>query len=162
MKVLNALFVLTLTGGCAEITRGDPLPDARDVADTRADVADTTPDTAPPPDGDVDEVADSVDTMPDEQLPPVSFADDGVHDLLMGSCTASGCHGSGAGGYTLSGNVDADYQATLNEVTVGDGAASKLIKKATATSSHAGGPVIQTGTPEYQLLLDWIDSGANP
>lgn len=160
MKIQSALFMMILLGGCAELGRGDELPVA---ADTKADTttSDTRNDTTAP-DGDVVE-NDGADTSEEEVAPPeLSFADDGVHDLLIGNCTSSGCHGSGAGGFTLSGDVDADYSSTFNVVTPGDGLASKLVKKATATSSHAGGPVIQTGTTEYQLLLDWIDSGANP
>ena len=159
MKTLIALFMTTGLGGCAELGRGDPLPD---VADTRADTggADTRDTTIA--DGETVEGDTAPDTVEETVIPQLSFADDGVHDALIANCTSSGCHGSGAGGFTLSGDVDTDYQNVLNTVTVGDGLASKLVKKASATSSHAGGPVFQTGSAEYQLLVDWIDSGANP
>ena len=151
--------MLGLFGGCAELGRGDPLPD---VADTRPDTSgDTRQDTGAPNDVEGDVPQDSEDGEEEVVLPELSFADDGVHALLVSNCS-SGCHGSGAGGYTLSGNASADYSATFGMVTPGDGLASKLVKKATATSSHAGGPVIQVGSTEHQLLLDWIDSGANP
>lgn len=156
---LRAIVLLGLFGGCAEIGRGDPLPD---VADTRSDTSgDTRQDTGVPDGTQSDVPLDGDDGEEEVALPELSFADDGVHALLVANCS-SGCHGSGAGGYTISGSTSADYSATLNMVTPGDGLASKLVKKATATSSHAGGPVIQVGSTEHQLLLDWIDSGANP
>jgi hypothetical protein len=147
---------LTLAG-CAELTRGEPLPE---VVDTRADTVSEVIDTSTPFDGDgAIEVEDDAEEV---VVPTLSFADDGVHQVLMANCTSSGCHGSGAGGYTLSGSVGADYQATLNTVTVGDGANSRLLKKATNEMSHGGGPIFQTGTPDYELVLVWINGGANP
>ncbi len=162
MKHVLALMFLT-TAGCAEITRGDPLPEVVDAADTKADTVDEVRDTTPT-DGDVSEdtAIDVEEDIPEVIVDPLSYADDGVHALLMANCTSSGCHGSGAGGYTLSGTVGADYDATFNVVTPGNGLASKLIKKATNETSHGGGPILQTETPDYQLVLDWIDGGANP
>jgi len=157
VKYLPALMFLTLAG-CAELSRGEPLPELPEVTDTRADTASEV--DSGPVDGDA-----SIDVDDDTEevvVPELSFANDGVHQVLMANCTSAGCHGSGAGGYTLSGSVGADYEATLNTVTVGDGANSKLLKKATNEMSHGGGPNFQTGTPEYELVLNWINGGAKP
>jgi len=94
--------------------------------------------------------------------PALSFAAGGVHDLLVATCTAGGCHGSGAGGYTVSGDVDADYAQALSKVVPGDALASKLIKKVSNTSSHGGGPILESGSAGYELLVEWINDGAFP
>jgi|GEM_PF-6858827 len=100
-------------------------------------------------------------TGPDIELPPASFAA-GVHAVLLDNCTDSGCHSAGVGGYLISGNIDADYAATLNLVVPGNALGSKLVQKATNTSSHTGGPVLEVGTAEYELVVAWINGGALP
>jgi hypothetical protein len=97
----------------------------------------------------------------DAAKPPTPFAG-AVHDYLVANCTAAGCHGSGAGGYAITGDVEADYAAALREVTPGDAAASKLVKKASGVTSHTGGPILSEGTAEYDLIVAWINDGANP
>lgn len=92
---------------------------------------------------------------------PISFAEE-IHDLFPANCTGGGCHNTGAGGFTISGSVDADYQAVLGVITPFDSAGSKLLKKASATSSHQGGPIWPTDSEEYQLVAEWIDGGAEP
>lgn len=163
--LLAASFGVGLAS-CAEPVRGDPWPEVRDTTDTArpdgvAEVVDTSGDTVAP-DIEGDGVTDV--SQPDEETPPppLSFADDGVHQVLMVSCASSGCHGTGAGGYSLTGTVGTDYSNTLNTVTPGDGANSRLLKKATNASSHAGGPIFDVGTPDYELVLEWINGGANP
>ena len=147
-------ILLVLFGACAEPVRGERPREVIDAADTT--VAETIADTTV--EDDVIEEAVEVDTAE----PPLSFADDGVHDLLVDDCTAAGCHSSGTSSYAITGDVDADDEATLKVVTPGDGLGSKLIKKSTNTSSHQGGPVLQSDTPAYDLIVEWIDDGANP
>lgn len=149
---ISIAFLATLAAqGCAIPDRGDPLPEVVDARDTRvAEVSD----------------ADSVEEVdaPDEEIDakvPVSFAAS-VHQFLVDNCTASGCHSSAAGGFAITGDVDADYEATLREVTVGDGEGSKLVKKTSGVTSHTGGPLLQPGTSEYDLVVAWINDGANP
>jgi len=141
-----SISVLALAA-CAEPDRGEPFAEVRDTA------LDTTPAET------VDDVTPDGETVEDTRE-PLTFA--AVHEVLLDNCTDAGCHSSGAGGFTLSGDADSDYQAVLAEVVPGDALASKLLKKATNTSSHSGGPILQAGTADYQLIADWIDDGANP
>jgi len=141
---------LASLAACAEPARG-----VRPAADAGKDV--TTP-----KDTGAGEVSGDVPDGGDVETPPLSFADDGVHDVLVDNCMAGGCHGSAAGGFAIIDDVEADYAATLNRVTPGDATTSLLVKKGTATSSHGGGPVLVQGTSEYDLLVRWIDDGANP
>jgi len=153
-RLLTILLLAVPANACAELGRGDPSVEV----DASIDAARETVDSATELTGDVAEDAIS---EADSAGPPISFAD-GVHDILIANCTASGCHGAGAGGFLLSGDIDADYTAVLDRVVPGDALASKLIKKSTATSSHTGGPVLQAGTPDYDLVVAWINDGANP
>jgi len=154
-RTLPLLLVpwLVLHGACAEPVRGEHPREVVDSADTT--VAETVADV-------VDDVPDQASEEVDSAEPPLSFVDDGVHDLLVDDCTAAGCHSSGTSPYAITGDADADYEATLREVTAGDGLGSKLIKKSTNASSHQGGPVLQSGTPAYDLIVEWIDDGAHP
>ena len=153
----SIIILITLSAGaCAEPGRGDPLREinAQDTATETVDSGgDSSGETTPSDSG--EETVDLVE-------PPLSFADDGVHELLVTNCTASGCHGSGAGGYSIIDDPDADYAATLNAVIPGDALASKLIKKVSNISSHGGGPVLEDGNPGYDLLVEWINDGAFP
>lgn len=147
---LPLVILLAALAACAEPARG-----VRIGADTGKDTA--SGDTAS------EVVADVADGSEIEAVAPaLSFADDGVHDVLVGNCMSGGCHGAGSGGYSIIDDVDADYAATLSRVVPGNAAASLLVKKGTATSSHGGGPVLTQGTSEYDLLVRWIDDGANP
>lgn len=92
---------------------------------------------------------------------PISFAKE-IHVILVDTCTGAGCHESGAGGYSITGSVNADYQATLEEVIIGNSDGSKLLKKASNTSSHDGGPITPVGSADYELIAEWIDGGAKP
>ena len=149
-------FALLMPLGCAVPDRGDPIATPPDAGrDATPEVRnDTTT---------LSEIASEVAVEVEIAEPdPLSFADDGVHAVLIAACSTAGCHGSGAGGYSLIDDVDADYVATLDRVVPGDALASKLVKKGANISSHTGGPSLQEGTPEYDLVIDWIDQGANP
>lgn len=151
------IVLLTLSAGaCAELGRGDPLREVN-AADTATETVDSGGDSS----GETT-VPDSGEETTEVVEPPLSFADDGVHDLLIASCTAGGCHGSGVGGYSVTGDVDADYAQALSKVVPGDALASKLIKKVSNISSHGGGPILESGSAGYALLAEWINDGAFP
>ncbi len=167
-----ALVVAGLVLSCAAPERGDPSrPDAGTAADTSSsvkpdtsggghdtvtsgDATATDDDTAAPVEDDV---------VLEEDVPPpaASFATT-VHPILTSTCTSAGCHASGAGGYSITGDVDADYLATLDRVVPGDPDGSKLLKKTSGVSSHSGGPLLTPGTPEYDAVAAWIRDGAAP
>jgi len=147
ISIAASLLLGSLGAGCAEPVRGDkPEPEVPDASDTS-----------------MGETTETIDDETDGTEPiPLSFETDGVHTLLIDGCTGGGCHETGAGGYTLNGDLEADYLASYDRVTPGDGEGSKLVKKGAGISSHTGGPILQPDTPEYELLVDWIDDGANP
>ncbi len=155
--IATALFAAG--AACAELDRGEPFAEV--TPDTSADTV--TPDTRDSG-GEVSDDTGEPDGEPGEAdtSTPTSFAGDGVHAVLVANCMAGGCHGSGAGGYSIVDDVDADYETTLSRVTPGDGEGSLLVKKATNSSSHAGGPALSPGSPEHELVVEWIDDGAEP
>ncbi len=81
-----------------------------------------------------------------------------IHDLLLVECAS--CHGGGAGGFTLSGDENADYAATLERIDPVDPEASLLLLKATG-QGHGGGTIWSgAGDESYALVLEWIQEGA--
>jgi hypothetical protein len=149
--------LLAAGGACAELDRGEPFAEVRPdtTADTALDTRDTTNGELP------DDVAPDAEPGEADASPPISFAD-GAHQALVANCMAGGCHGAGAGGYSIVDDLDADYEATLARVVPGDAEASLLVKKGANRSSHAGGPALSPGSPEYDLVVAWIDDGAAP
>ena len=85
-------------------------------------------------------------------------------------CNAGSCHGAvkGQNGFklTLFGTDPAlDHDRLLREyggrrINLADPEASLFLQKATGQVAHLGGARIRPGTPEYQLLRDWIARGA--
>lgn len=148
---ISTLVVMSLAAlaACAEPSRGVSSQPETTVKDTSADTG-----TA--------EVVGDVALDGEVEAPKVSFADDGVHDVLVDNCTSGGCHGSGAGGYSIIDDIEADYAATLDRVVPGDADASLLVKKGTATSSHGGGPALAVDSAEHDLVVRWIADGAIP
>ncbi|MFP2963917.1 hypothetical protein ACLEPN_40930 [Myxococcus sp. 1LA] len=134
-RVLGGVCSLLLA--CADFERGAPLPDAGVPSGDGGDVGQGDGGEAP------------------------SFS--GVHSLLTSGCQS--CHrGGGAAGntgYVMTGDVDADYAASLDLVDVSSPAASRLLRKASG-AGHGGGAVYGDGTPEYQALLAWVAGGAQP
>jgi hypothetical protein len=87
-----------------------------------------------------------------------------VKALLQASCAA--CHGApglatarAVYAFDLT-NDTADYNATKAKVSLTAPSSSLLLVKATGGANHLGGALIQAGSPQYAMLLDWISQGA--
>jgi hypothetical protein len=85
-------------------------------------------------------------------------------------CNSGACHGAlaGKGGFKLSlrgYDPSADYfvmtqQALGRRVNLIEPASSLLLLKPTLTISHGGGQKLQVGSPDYQILANWMAAGA--
>lgn len=104
---------------------------------------------------------------------PIEAADFERHVMGLFSkagCNNGSCHGSfqGKGGFRLSlfGYDPAKDAATLTREVMGrridlvDPEKSLLLLKATGSVPHEGGVRITKGSWQYQILLDWISTGA--
>ena len=90
--------------------------------------------------------------------------------LAKTGCNAGACHGAAAGqnGFRLSlrGYDDqGDYVALTRQslgrrVNLADPGRSLLLLKATGTIPHKGGKRFEVDSREYQIIADWIASGA--
>lgn len=91
----------------------------------------------------------------------LSFATDVSPKLAP--CTR--CHVAGAeAGDTklvLSGNATTDYATVSMFVDTSAPASSRLLAKMSG-QGHEGGAIYTTDSPEYQLVLRWIQQGARP
>lgn len=149
-KLLLALAAAGISlAACADLERGDPPPPkaivkAADKADT-----DTTDSTTKNP------TTDSTTTETG-----LSFAAD-VLPVLVDKCTQ--CHGpNNSTAYKLSGDADTDYPVVVALTNDADPADSQLLKKGSAQVSHGGGQVIETESPEFETILQWVADGAKP
>jgi hypothetical protein len=98
-----------------------------------------------------------------------SFRNHVIPVLTRLGCNSGACHGAlaGKGGQKLSlrGYAPiADYfvltrQAGGRRVNRLEPALSLMLRKPTMTVSHGGGLRLEVGSPEYNLLADWIASG---
>src|ERR1700694_5113324 len=105
----------------------------------------------------------------DEPAEP-SFANHVVPVLTRIGCNSGACHGAlaGKGGFKLSlrgYDPDADHfvmtrQALGRRVDRLEPASSLILLKPPMTRPHGGGKRIEVGSPDYQLLADWIAFGA--
>jgi hypothetical protein len=87
-------------------------------------------------------------------------------------CSAGNCHGSDAGGLTLTASASANYRELVNvpsddvplldRVTPGNAGDSYLVRKLEGTGSGArmplGGPALSAA--DLQAIKDWINAGA--
>jgi len=99
-----------------------------------------------------------------------SFRNDVLPVLTKSGCNSGPCHGALAGknGFKLSlrgYDPDADYRA-LTRIALGRRvvktapAHSLILLKPTSTIPHGGGRRFRVGSPQYQIIADWIASGA--
>ena len=98
----------------------------------------------------------------------VSFARDVMAVLSKAGCNGGGCHGNqnGKGDLKLSlwGERPADDLENLlrnpKHVNREDPAASLILQKPTLQVKHEGERRFELGSPEYQIIHDWISAGA--
>ena len=100
---------------------------------------------------------------------PVSFVRDVMPSLSRIGCNAGTCHGSAKGkkGFKLSlRGYDPDYDyAQLVDDLAGrrfnrsDPDQSLMLLKPTTAVPHEGGHVMEPGSPQYDILRDWIAQG---
>jgi hypothetical protein len=110
-------------------------------------------------------------------VPIAGFADDApsFHRDVMGvlskaGCNLGTCHGNanGKGGFKLSlrgESPENDFRALTHDVTGRranrlDPDKSLILRKPTMQLAHEGGHRFGIGSPEYQILRDWIAAGA--
>ena len=87
-------------------------------------------------------------------------------------CNSGACHGAlaGKGGFRLSlrGYAPEDDFHTITREALGrrvelaDPARSLILTKPTAAVRHKGGKKIETGSPDYRVIAEWIANGAHP
>ncbi len=97
---------------------------------------------------------------------PLNFTNDVMPLLSRLGCSQSACHGSlrGKGGLQFSlfgGDAASDYAAlTLTapgrRVNKVEPEKSLLLAKTTATIPHGGGAKVPVGSPDYNILLNWV------
>ncbi|MGI9473118.1 MAG: DUF1549 and DUF1553 domain-containing protein [Rubripirellula sp.] len=102
---------------------------------------------------------------------PLSFELDVQPVLTAYGCNMGACHGKqrGQNGFQLSllgFNADFDFAALATDargrrIFPAAPRQSLLIRKATAELPHGGGKRFDIDSPPYQLLLQWIEQGAN-
>ena len=102
-------------------------------------------------------------------FPPVHFANDVVPLFSKLGCNSAACHGkaSGQNGFRLSVfgfDPAADYDALVKEgrgrrVFPASPGRSLLLLKPTGRVAHGGGRRVEAGSPDYELLLRWVEQG---
>ncbi|MEQ1829754.1 MAG: DUF1549 domain-containing protein, partial [Pirellula sp.] len=112
----------------------------------------------------------SSDTNGADGVAKIDFLKDIRPILSKAGCAAGACHASqhGKGGFKLSVfgfDPSADYESiTQNSrgrrVNIACPEASLLLEKATMQVTHGGGPRLELGSMEYDVLRKWIESGA--
>lgn len=104
-----------------------------------------------------------------ERYPAVDFASDVVPLFSKLGCNNGGCHGraSGQNGFKLSVfgfDPAQDYDAIVKEARgrrlfPSSPERSLMLAKPTAQVPHGGGQRLRVGSPDYELLLEWIAQG---
>lgn len=103
------------------------------------------------------------DAAPAAQPCPPSVAEftSDVYDVAIdgNGCTSAGCHGGGAGGFTL---TTTDQAANLTASSArakkfGAGGKSVLLIKPTGGGDHRGGALITDGSTEYLALEKFVN-----
>lgn len=100
-----------------------------------------------------------------------SFRRDVMAVLSKAGCNAGVCHGNlnGKGGFRLSlrgQDPDLDYLSLTRDqfgrrLDLSNPAESLLLRKPTMQTAHEGGRRFAVGSPEYDLLCNWIAAGAS-
>jgi hypothetical protein len=102
---------------------------------------------------------------------PVSFSNDLAPIFTKIGCNQGSCHGqqNGQGGFKLSlrgWDPAADVEQIVKadkgrRIDAKEPEKSLLLLKPTMQVAHGGGPRLRKGSPEYNLLLRWIQEGLN-
>ena len=121
--------------GCADFERGGAKPDASDAAG---------------------------DSSAGDGGAQLSFAAD-VNGLLTATCAHCHVPGEQAGDtqFLLTSDAAANLAAVMPFVDTSAPAASPLLAKMSG-QTHGGGTVYAVGSPEYEIVLRWIQEGALP
>jgi hypothetical protein len=100
----------------------------------------------------------------------VSFRNDVQPVLTRAGCNSGACHGAAAGkngfklslrGYDDEGDWKAITRSAFGRRLVPEDPANSLfLLKPTAAVPHKGGVRFQVGSPEYQVLVNWIAQGS--
>jgi hypothetical protein len=159
-----AIHVVAL-GGCADVRRGEYWHEpAGSSGAAGSDAMDDGDGAAASTSGGAGESDDGGSTGGDSTggATGLSFAAD-VEPLLDAGCER--CHSSDGQASTtaflLVGEIEADYETTIEFVNLGDPEASRLLAKG-AGKGHTGGVVFDDRSSEYETILQWIEQGAEP
>lgn len=105
-----------------------------------------------------------------DQPRAINFTNEIIPVLTKFGCNNGGCHGKadGQNGFKLSllgFDAQADYEAIVQEsrgrrIELSEAEQSLLLLKPTGQMGHGGGKPLKTESPEYRLLVRWIESGA--
>lgn len=101
---------------------------------------------------------------------PISFVNDVIPVLTRAGCNQGTCHGSaaGKGGFKLSLRgfaPELDYLALTRQlrgrrISTAQPEQSLLLRKPLLELPHMGGNALRRGTPEFAILLHWLQQGA--
>lgn len=107
--------------------------------------------------------------VPNATLPGIKFELDIQPILTARGCNSGPCHGKSRGqnGFALSllgFDSDMDYRSIVTDargrrVTPASPTDSLLLQKATAQLPHGGGKKLELDSPDYQTLVQWIQTG---
>jgi hypothetical protein len=102
--------------------------------------------------------------------PKTSFVNDVMPVFSRAGCNSGGCHGSARGkdGFQLSlfgFDPKGDYDRLTREipgrrVDLAVPSECLLVAKATGAVPHTGGELFKAGSEHYNVLMDWLESGA--
>ena len=85
----------------------------------------------------------------------VSFSADVVP--VLSTCIS--CHNDGTGGWTYAGGTAA-YDEAFSVIDKDEPVNSLLLVKATGGAGHGGGALFSRSSPQYEILLRWVEQGA--
>ncbi|HEV2473774.1 MAG TPA: DUF1549 domain-containing protein, partial [Chthonomonadales bacterium] len=101
---------------------------------------------------------------------PISFANEIIPALTRAGCNQGACHGSqfGKAGFKLSlagfdpylDYTDIVKQARGRRINIADPTRSLILLKPTMSVPHGGGRRLVLGSPDYNLIVQWLKEGA--
>jgi hypothetical protein len=87
-----------------------------------------------------------------------SFANN-ISGILQSRCSSAGCHGGGAGGYTLTGSSSVNYNSTISRASTNDHQNSDIWTRVNSGNMPKSGSKL----PQFQInmIRDWIEPEHN-